>query len=166
MAVGLVEGDEPAAQAGPSPGRVSEALAATRHGQCWKRGMNRSKPKGSLLKGLYEPGAAQAPGPSPAQGARPRAERGAGTAGSGLEQRLSAAPHRHQTLRILQPVLSAFRFDKAIGLLPVTSHFLPSNVFQTDSIDSKMHFQQGAKGLISLFRDMDKMQCTEAVSAV
>lgn len=76
---------------------------------------------------------------------------------SGLEEHLSDIRYLDKTLQILKPFLLSFCFEKVICLLQVSPYFLPSNAFQTDFIDSEMHFHQGAKGLISLFRCTDKL---------
>jgi len=88
------------------------------------------------------------------------------TARSELEEHLSDVRYLDKTLPTLKPFLLAFCFEKIIGLLQVTSHFLPSNALQADFVDSKKHFHKGAKGLGSLFTCMAKLQCTEVVSAM
>ena len=55
---------------------------------------------------------------------------------------LSNIQYLDKTLQILKPFLLAFCFQKVIGVLQVTSHFLPSNAFQADFIDSEMHFHK------------------------
>lgn len=74
-----------------------------------------------------------------------------------MEEHLSDVRYLDKTLQILKPFLLAFCFEKIIGLLQVTSRFLPPNAFQTDFTDSEMHFHEGGKGLISVFRCMDKL---------